>query len=135
MASCLLRLLKNASAPITRPRAFSLSKVDKASSMSFSVLACRTCSDVPARHHIGEGVVIHVLVVLVWPYHVADVPLIICLHHRAGRPKSGRFQQDLRAGAKEESVISSEAPILPHRIGAVGADVVLHPPGQDGHLL
>jgi hypothetical protein len=92
-------------------------------------------ADVPARHHIGEGVVIHVLVVLVWPYHVADVPLIICLHHRAGRPKSGRFQQDLRAGAKEESVISSEAPILPHRIGDVGADVVLHPAGQDGHLL
>ena len=69
--------------------------------------------------------------VLVRPDHVADVPPAIRLCHRAGSPEPGRLQQDLGAGAKEEIVVAGRAPVLPDRIGDVGADVVLHLAGQD----
>src|SRR5262245_15661739 len=45
----------------------------------------------------------------------------------------GRIQQNLRAGAKEEIIVAGGAPVLPYRIGDVGADVVLHLAGQYLH--
>src|SRR5215831_9219011 len=69
--------------------------------------------NVPARHHVGEGVVVHVLVVLVRPDHVPNVSPTIPLRHGPGHPEPGRIQQNLRAGAKEEIVVTGEAPVLP----------------------
>ena len=87
--------------------------------------------DVPARHPVGEGVVVDVLVVLVRPDHVADV----------ARPSASSPARDAQNRAvssrisapasQEEVVVAGRAPVLPDRVGDVGADVVLHPAGQD----
>ena len=59
------------------------------------------------------------------------MPLAIRLRHGARRPETRRFQQDLRASIEEERVVARRAPGLPHGIGDIGADVVLHPAGED----
>ena len=56
----------------------------RARSISYRLQRAR---DVPARHHVGEGVVVYILVVLVRPDHVADVPLAVWLGYGAGRPE------------------------------------------------
>ena len=50
--------------------------------------------DIPARHQVGECIVVHVLVVLVRPDHVANMPPAIRLGHGhgPGRPEPGSIQ-------------------------------------------
>ena len=71
--------------------------------------------DVPARHHVSKCVVVYVLVVLVRPDHVADMPLAIRLRHGARRPETSGLQQNLRAGIAEEPVVARCTPVLPDR--------------------
>src|SRR5690242_10790317 len=87
--------------------------------------------NVPARHHVSEGVVVDVLVVLVRPDHMADMPLAIRLRHSPGRPETSGLQQNLRAGIDEEPVVARRTPVLPDRISDVGGNVMLHPAGRD----
>ena len=87
--------------------------------------------DIPARHHVRKGAVVHSLVVLVRPNHVTDMPLAISLSHGARRPETRGLEQDLRSCIEEERIVDRGTPVLPHRIGDIGADVLLHPAGQD----
>ena len=73
--------------------------------------------DVPARHHVREGVVVHILVVLVRPDDVADMPLAISLRRGARRPETRGLEQDLRSGIDEERIVAGGTPgtATPHR--------------------
>lgn len=48
--------------------------------------------DVPTRHHVGEGVVVYILVVLVRTDDVTDVPFAIWLGFGAVCPEPGGLQ-------------------------------------------
>ena len=87
--------------------------------------------DVPACHHVGEGVVVHILMVLIRPDDVADVAPAIRFGHGPGGPESRGFDEDFDPGIAEEVVVAGGAPILPDRVCDVGADVVFHLAGQD----
>ena len=91
--------------------------------------------DVPPRHHVGEGVVVHVLVVFVGTDDVPDVPLAVRLGHRARGPEPGSIEQDFRAGVEQERDVRGGAPVLPHGVGNVGTDVLLQLAAEHVHQL
>jgi hypothetical protein len=88
--------------------------------------------DIPARHHIGERVVVHILVILIRPDHMANMSHAISLSDRTRRPEARGLKENLRSGIEEECVIACGVPVLPHRIRKVGADVYLYGPEQTG---
>ena len=61
--------------------------------------------DVPARHDVGEGVVVDMLVILVRPDDAADMAATVRLQLSAARPEPARLQQDLGAGVEQEPFI------------------------------
>ena len=77
--------------------------------------------DVPARHDVGIGVVVDVLVIFVRADHVADVAVAVGLRRGAAGPEARGVQQDLCARGGQERVIAGGLPILPDRIGDVRA--------------
>src|SRR5690606_2019081 len=77
---------------------------------------------VPLRHHVGVGAVVHVLVVLVGPDDVADVVEAVLAPFAAARPEAGRLQPDLRARVHEAGVVARGTPVLPTAARAGGAD-------------
>jgi hypothetical protein len=79
--------------------------------------------DVPTRHHVGEGVVVYILVVLVRTDDVTDVSFAICLRSGAGCPEPGGLQQNLRPGIAGQRARTHGDPFV-RRVG--GAAQVVH---------
>lgn len=88
-------------------------------------------ADVPARHHVGEGVVVSGLVILVRADHAANVVPSVRFELRPASPEAHGLQQDLGAGLAEERVVAGGLPVVPDRIGDVGADLLLLRSAQD----
>ena len=82
-------------------------------------------ANVPARHDVGIGVVVDFLVIFVGPDHAADVASPISFHKRPIGPETRCLKKDFGAGRAEEFVIACDPPILPDRVGDVGADMLL----------
>ena len=97
----------------------------------FSSTVSSARPNIPTRHDVGKRVVVHVLVILIRSNHVANMSFPVWLSGCPGSPEPARLQKNLGASAKKKGIIASGAPILPNGIGDVGADVMLHFPGQD----
>ena len=87
-----------------------------------------TAAQIPAGHHVGEGVVVDVLVVFVGTDHAADVPPSIRFHRHPAGPVAGGFEQEIDTRAVEERRIAGPRDVLGRRPGHVGDDVLLERP-------
>ena len=88
-------------------------------------------ADVPGGHVVGEGVVVHMLLVLVGADHVVDVqPAVVALLQAAG-PELAGVEDQLIAAAVHEVLVAGGLIVFPGAVGDVGGDVLLDEAGPD----
>ena len=88
-------------------------------------------ADVPGGHVVGEGVVVHVLLVLVGADDVVYVELAVLALFEAGGPELGGVENELIAAALHEVLVACDHVVFPGAVGDVGGDVLLDEAGPD----
>ena len=82
-------------------------------------------AEVPSGHHIGVGVVVDTLVVLVRADHGADVATTVGVGLDAAGPVAGGLDQERTSCSAEEAGIARPGRVVGGRPGHVGHDVLL----------
>ena len=88
-------------------------------------------AQVPAGHHVGEGVVVDDLVVFVRTDHAADVSPPVRLDRHPAGPVAGGVEHEVGTRAAQEPRIAGPRGVLARRPGDVGDDVLLQFAGAD----
>jgi hypothetical protein len=74
---------------------------------------------------LGIGVVINAFVIFVRTDDIAHVILAVGLACRPAGPEARRLKHDFGPGIQQEGAIFGRLPVLPDRVGDIGADVLL----------
>src|SRR6185437_845248 len=83
------------------------------------------------RHDVGEGIIVDILMIFIWPNDAANVALPIRLQHGAARPKASGLEKNLGASILQKSFIASRLPVLPNGVSYVCADMLFLLSGQN----
>jgi hypothetical protein len=89
--------------------------------------------NVPARHHVGKGVVVDVLVIFIRPDYTANVGAAVCLRPGTARPEPPCLEEDFGACFEEEAFVSGRLSVLPDRVGDVCGNVLFLLAAKDLH--
>ena len=76
----------------------------------------------PAYHAVGESVVIHVMVILIWSNHLVNSVSTVFMFNPF-TPKQGRFEDHGRTDGTHEFLITRDTKILPNGICDIGSVV------------
>src|SRR5215469_12832182 len=87
--------------------------------------------NVPARHNIGVGIVVYMLVILIRSDNTTDVAVAIPFRLGTARPEPPRLEENLGPCLEEEVYILSCLPVLPDRICDVCGNVLFLLPAKD----
>jgi len=88
-------------------------------------------TQVSARHHVGERVVVHDLVVLVGAYHAIEVCSSLGVVTHPGGPVLGGFDDEGPSGPGQEGVVTAPLAVVTGRPRHVGHDVLFVFAGAD----
>ena len=91
----------------------------------------QSLADVPGSHVVGEGVVVHVLLVLVGTHHVVDVEQAVGAFLQTAGPELAGVKDQLIAAAVHEILVAGHLIVFPCAVGHVGGDVLLNEAGPD----
>ena len=91
----------------------------------------RGALEVPARHHVGVGVVVDVLVVLVGADHAADVTASVRVGLDPRRPPAGGLHDQLAPRTGRERLVAGPVDVAGGGPRDVGDDVLLERAGED----
>src|SRR5664280_1929305 len=86
---------------------------------------------VPPSHDVGEGVVVHALVVLIRTDHPAQVSPSVRTRFHSGGPVAGRLHHQRRTGPGAEVFVAGPVGVPPGGPGHIGCDVLLQLAGED----
>ncbi len=91
----------------------------------------RRSSEIPARHHVGVGIVVDELVVLVRPDHAPQVHAAVRVLFEARGPEAGRFDEQPSTVPSREGGVPAPGHVCGDGPGDIGDDVQLSLPGPD----
>ena len=81
-------------------------------------------SEVPAGHDVGEGVVVHRLVVLVGAHHSVDMAATFVVDAESAGPVAGSVDDEIATRTIEEAAVARPFGVVVSRPGDVGHDVL-----------
>src|SRR5215469_13001536 len=87
--------------------------------------------NVPTCHHIGVGVIVYALVILIRSDYTADMAVTVPLRLCAARPESARLVEHLGPRLEEEVYVLGCLPILPDRVRDICSNVLFLLPAKD----